>query len=445
MNITIKKKGITKTLFKYAFPSILSMWIFSLYTIVDGIFVGRGVGAEALAAVNLSMPFLNFSFAISIMISIGASTLISTCLGRGELKKSREYFTLSLCFLGLIGFIICSASFIFRYELANFLGARREMIPLVVEYLSTLLFFNTFYLIAYALEVLIKVEGKPMVAMFVVGIAAVTNIILDYFLVIVFPLGLRGAAIATGCAQVIQGIILVSFFLKKNSTLKFIRIKLSLKKLFRLIKIGIPDFITELSVGFILFAFNRVIFNSYGTDGLAVFSVIGYTNNLVLMTMLGLTQGMQPIISYLNGQEDFKRKKQLLFLTLKAACIIGIFSYVVVLFFSKSISSLFLNDLNLIRLTAEAKKIFSLSFIMVGINIVTSGFFTAIEHPKKASIISLARGVILILILLIILPYFFGKHSVWIVTTVSELFTLFISITLIKFYKNKKVITIPVL
>jgi len=444
MNMTIKKKGIGKTLFKYAFPSVLSMWIFSLYSIVDGMFVGKGVSSKALAAVNLSMPFLNLSFAISIMISIGASTLISSYLGRGKIKKSRDIFTTTIYFLGIIGVIICGISFIFRYELACFLGAEGEMVPLVVEYLGTILFFNTFYLIAYALEVLIKVEGKPMVAIYVVTIAAVTNIILDYLLVIVFPLGLRGAAIATGCAQIIQGIVLLSFFLRKNSTLKFVRVRLSLKKLFCLMKIGVPDSITEVSVGFIIFAFNKVTFKYYGSDGIAVFSVISYINNLVLMTMIGITQGMQPIISFLNGRKERKKNRKLLFLTLKTAFMAGIFFYIVIFFFSKYIISLFFNDPSLIKLAIEAKKIFSVSFIIVGINIVVSGFFTAVENPKKASIISLTRGVVFILILLTILPYSFGKHSIWIVTPISELLTLFISIGLLKFYKNKKNIQIPV-
>jgi len=441
MNKIIEKKGIGKTLFKYAFPSILSMWIFALYSIVDGIFVGKGVGSKALAAVNLSMPFLNFSFAISIMISIGASTLISSYLGKGKIQKSRDLFTSTICFLGIIGIIICGISFIFRYELASFLGAKKEMIPLVVEYLGTILIFNTFYLIAYALEILIKVEGKPMVAIYVVSIAAITNIILDYLLVIVFPLGLRGAAIATGGAQITQVIVLISFFLRKNSNLKFVRVKLSLKKLFCLMKIGVPDSITEISVGFIIFAFNRVIFKYYGSNGLAVFSVIGYINNLVLMTMIGLTQGMQPIISFLNGRKERSKNKKLLFLTLKIAFITGIFFYIVILFFSKYIVSLFFNDPILIKLALEAKKLFSISFIIVGINIVASGFFTAIESPKRASIISLTRGVIFIIILLAVLPYSFGKYSIWIVTPLSELLTLFISIRFLNFYKNKRIST----
>jgi len=442
INLSLKNRGVKVTLFRYAFPSVLSMWIFSFYSIVDGIFVGRGVGPEALAAVNLSMPFINFTFALSIMTSIGASTLISSSLGKNDIKSSRELFTHTLIFLGGLGVVICGLGIIFKYELAYFLGARGEMLPLVVEYLGTILFFNTFYLLSYALEVLIKVEGKPGVAMAVVAVAAVTNIILDYILVIVFPMGLRGAAIATGSAQLIQGIILLSFFMKKKSVLKFEKIKFRFKKLIPILKIGIPDSITEFSVGFTIFIFNKVLFKHYGLQGLTAFTIIGYINSFILMTMLGITQGMQPIVSFLNGQNNNRLKKKLFRTALKSVLIIGVTSAIFVYLSGRHIISLFISDRENIYFTLKALYLFSPAFIIGGMNIVTSGYFTALEDTRRAALLSLLRGIIFVPFFLLLLPLLVERWAIWPVAFISELLTLVVAIKLIKNknFEGKKMI-----
>jgi len=437
INTFIERKGEKNTLFRYAGLSIISMWIFSLYTMVDGMFVGRGVGPEALAAVNLSMPFISLTFALSIMTSIGASTVISMFLGQKKIIEARDTFTHTIIFLGCTGFLICITGILFRYDLAYLLGARGDMVPLVVEYLSTVLFFNTFYLIAYALEVLIRVEGKPTVALITVVIAALTNIFLDYLLVIVFPLGLKGAAIATGSAQLIQGIILLSFFLKKDSILKFTTLKFSVRRILNLIKIGIPDSITELSVGIVVFLFNRAILNYYGSIGLVAFGIISYINNFILMTMIGLTQGMQPIVSYLNSKGKHKKRDEIFYLTLKSALVIGLSFFLLTIIFKGTIVGFFTTDLETSDFTLNALIIFAPSFILGGINIVFSGFFTAMEKTKEAGIIALFRGVILIPLFLKYLPAILDKESIWGTALMSEFLTVFIATFLYISYREK--------
>lgn len=437
INKFIEKKGVKNALFRYAGLSIVSMWIFSLYTMVDGMFVGRGVGPEALAAVNLSMPFISLTFALSIMTSIGASTVISRLLGEKRILEARNIFTHTIAFLGGIGAIICVTGIIFRYDLAYLLGARGDMVPLVVEYLSTVLFFNTFYLVAYALEVLTRVEGKPTIALVTVIIAALTNIILDYLLVIVFPLGLRGAAIATGSAQLIQGIILLSFFLKKNSVLKFSAIKFSLKRVLNLVRIGVPDSVTELSVGVVVFLFNKTILAYYGDIGLTAFGIISYINNFILMTMIGLTQGMQPIVSFLNSRGEYKKRDSIFRLTFKSSLVMGVGSFLLTLVFKKVIIGFFTTDQETISFTLKALTLFAPAFIFGGINIVFSGFFTALERTREAGIIAVFRGLIFIPLLLALLPASFGREGIWVAALISELLTLFISAFLYSIYRKR--------
>lgn len=437
INKFIEKRGVRNTLFRYAGLSIVSMWIFSLYTMVDGMFVGRGVGPKALAAVNLSMPFINLTFALSIMTSIGASTVISRFLGEKRILEVRKTFTHTIVFLGGIGAVICTAGIVFRYELAHLLGARGDMVPMVVEYLSTVLFFNTFYLIAYALEVLMRVEGKPSIALVTVIIAALTNIILDYLLVIVFPMGLRGAAIATGSAQLIQGIILLSFFMRRNSVLRFSPIKFSFREVFNLVRIGVPDSITELSVGVVVFLFNRTILLSYGGIGLTAFGIIGYINNFILMTMIGLTQGMQPIISFLSSRKEYRKRNKVFYLTLRSALILGFGFFLLTLIFRETIIGFFTSDQEAFNFTLVPLTLFAPAFIFGGINIVFSGFFTALEKPREAGAIAIFRGPIFIPLLLILLPVFFNDGGIWITSLVSEILTLALSLLLYGIYRER--------
>ncbi len=434
INKFIERRGVKNTLFRYAGLSIVSMWIFSLYTMVDGMFVGRGVGPEALAAVNLSMPFINITFAFSIMTSIGASTVISRFLGEKKVLEARRVFTHTVIFLGGIGAVICTAGIVFRYDLAHLLGARGDMVPLVVEYLSTVLFFNTFYLIAYALEVLMRVEGKPTIALVTVIIAALTNIILDYLLVIVFPLGLRGAAIATGSAQLIQGIILLSFFMRKNSILRFSPIKFSPREVLNLVKIGVPDSITELSAGVVVFLFNRTILLSYGDIGLTAFGIIGYINNFILMTMIGLTQGMQPIVSFLSSQEEYRKRNSVFYLTLRSALIFGFGFFLLTLIFRERIIGFFTSNEEAFNFTLGPLTLFAPAFIFGGVNIVFSGFFTALERPREAGAIAVFRGPVFIPLLLTLLPLIFNERGIWMTSLVSELLTLTISLLLYGIY-----------
>ena len=433
--INLEQHSIGKTLFKYAIPSTMAVWIFAMYTMVDGMFVGKGVGPDALAAVNLSMPYIGIMFAISILVTIGAATIAGAKRGEGKHEEASRIFSSTIYSLLIFGAIACTLSYIFTEEIAIFLGARGELVPLVVEYLQTLLLFNTLYLVAYSMEVFVKVDGFPKRELMVICLAAIMNIVLDYLLVIELDMGLRGAAIATGCAQFTQAVMLFLHFagkLGKTGTLKFVRVWPKAREILRFVKIGGPDCITEMSSGIILLAFNNAILMYLGASELSAFSVIGYANNLILLTMIGLTQGMQPIVTFLRGRQDFQRIYKVAGLTLRAALVICVLSYLGVFFFGDTLASLFLNDANLIALSHQTMKVFCLAFIMMGINIVISGFFTALEQPYNAGILSLLRGGVLSIALLAILPVYAGVDGIWLVAPVSELLTAALGVFMLK-------------
>ena len=198
------KKNIIKKFFKYAIPSVISMWIFTIYTMVDGIFVAKGVGEEALAAINISMPLINMAFGLSILFAIGASTKVSFFKGKNDLESANKTFTLSSFIVFIIGLLFTVIALLNMDSLINILGSTLETKNYVKEYLSILVLFFPLYMTSYHFEVLIKADGYPNKAVITMVVGALVNIFLDYLFVLVFKWGIQGAAIATGLSQLMS-------------------------------------------------------------------------------------------------------------------------------------------------------------------------------------------------------------------------------------------------
>lgn len=430
--INVTEKSLTKQFFKYLIPSVSAMWFFSIYTMVDGIFVGRGVGPTALAAVNLSMPFINTIFAISLLFSVGASTLITFYLGEGKKKISDEIFSLNILILGALGLILSFVSLFFLDNIALFLGATEETFVYVKDYLSIIIVSSTFFMVAYSLEVLVKADGFPIYSIVFVTVAAFTNIILDYILVIHFNYGVKGAAIATGASQFLSCIGFLTHFLWGKSNLKFVKPNINFGYIRRIITIGFPESLTELSAGFITFIFNFMILRYIGDNGVAAFSVIMYVNNLVIMTMIAVNQAMQPLVSYYNGKKEVDKIQKLLGLSLKTAVLWSGFFFICSQVFTKRLVSFFIlpSNTEVFEISVFGLKAFSISFLFVGINIVLSGYFTALKSTKKATILSMLRGYIFITIAIFIMPNILGDVGIWSSTLVNEVLTLSVAVFL---------------
>ena len=423
------ERQLTKKFFKYSIPSVTAMWFFSIYTMVDGMFVGKGVGPFALAAVNLSMPFVNTIFAIGLLIAIGSSTLITFYFGQNKREKSNEVFTLNVIILSILGVTISFISLLFLDKIAIFLGATRETLTYVKDYLRIIIIFSTFFIVSYSLEVLVKADGFPIYSIIFVTLSALTNIVLDYILVIRFDYGIKGAAFATGLSQVISCVAFLIHFISGKSNLKFVKPKLDLKLIKNLFILGIPESLTELSVGFTTFIFNYFILRHIGPHGIAAFSVIMYLNNLVLMSMVGTNQGMQPLISFYNGKEDYKSIKRLLNLALKTSLAFGLLFFISSQLFTEQLVSLFIqaSSKESFQIALRGLRIFSFGFLICGFNIILSGYFTALKETKKATIISSLRGYILVFIMLFILPNIWKDIGIWIAPLFYEALTLIIA------------------
>lgn len=423
-NLSLKKQ-----FFKYLVPSVTAMWIFSLYTMIDGIFVSRGVGETALAAVNIAMPFVNFIFAISMLFSTGASTIISIYIGKNNIKKANEIFSFNLFCMLTISLLITLLCLLNIDRISLFLGATENTFYLVKDYLKIIISFNGFFIISYCLEVLTKADGYPYLAIVGMIISALTNIILDFLFVIVLDFGIKGAAYATIISQGVSFIFFLSHFMSKKSKLTLTKFEFKVKYLKRILSIGFPDAITELTSGIVILLFNQTILIYIGESGIVTYSIICYVGTLVIMTMIAITQGMQPLCSYYYGKEEFKTIKKLIKMGLKAVSISSIAIFIICIVFAKEIVYIFIKDSSspLFTYSISAFRLFSSSFLVLGFNVLVSGYFASIEEAFKATIISISRGLIFISLALFSLSFYFGDTGIWIATLISELICLLLS------------------
>ncbi|WP_125153479.1 MATE family efflux transporter [Clostridium rectalis] len=435
MNSNAIKNDMKKKFVKYLIPSVTAMWVYSLYTMVDGIFVSWGVGTTAIAAVNIAMPFVNFIFAISVFFATGASTLVAIALGKRESKKANEIFTINFIAMVVVAAVIAILTLFYLDKIAIFLGANNSTLGYVKQYLKIIVIFNGFFITSYCLEVFTKTDGFPYLAIVGVVSSAIVNVVLDYLFVIKFNWGIQGAAYATGISQVVATLIYIVHFNKKKSKLKFVKCKFEFSVIKEVLSIGLPDSLTEFSTGVVIYIFNQTILLNIGDKGIITYTIISYINLLVLMTMIGITQGMQPLCSFYYGREDKESIKSLFNMSAKTIAYISVLIFTIVNVFAPNIVQVFMDkaaNAELFKYSIKALRIFSLSFIIVGYNILISGYFAAIAKPKYATIISIGRGFFIITLTLFIMTSVIGETGIWLATAVSEGISVIVSVYIFK-------------
>lgn len=428
------EKTVFKTILRYAIPSVVSMWIFTLYTMVDGIFIGKYVGALGLAGVNITMPLINLTFAIGIMIAIGSSTMIAIHYGEGNWTAGNKIFTTAVCSLLSCGILISILITIFMEPVINFLGGGGNLYPYVKDYLSVIILFCVCYMTGYALEIYIKVDGNPVYPTLCVITGGVVNILLDYIFVVIFHWGIKGAAFATGLSQVTTTSLLFYYIFFRTKRIKFIKIKYSLLNLLKIMKVGFAEFLAEVSTGISIFVFNLVILKNLGEKGVSAFGIIGYISSFITMTMIGFNQGVQPILSFNLGAKEHKKIFEIIKNSFFILGVLGVFFYTLINIFSANIVSIFLNDIEDINLTKKALTTYSFAYLICGFNIFSAGYFTAVDMVKISTIITMLRGILLLVLFIHILPIFLGTTGIWITMFVTEGITLIFSYIFMKKY-----------
>lgn len=431
---------LLKRFFRFVLPSIVSMWIFSLYTIVDGIFVAHAAGDHALAAVNLSMPFTSLVFTLGILLAAGTSTVISISLGQGELERARNYFNQNLVVTVGVSLMVTVLTLLFLEPIANLLGATQATLLYVKEYVGTIALFAAFFTVSYNLEVQVKANSAPYVSAIGVLSCAVMNVLLDYVFVLRFGWGVWGAALATGLAQVISTAVFLLYFLTHREGLRLGRFRPEMGVYRRILPLGVADASSELSNGLVVILFNRVILAVLGEDALVTYTIISYVNTLVLMTMIGISQGVQPLASFHLGAGEKPVCHRILAYGVGMVALCSTISLAVAEWGAPFLVGLFLKEGSpLVKDSVAALRSYGWAFLVLGFNVLFAGFFTAVERPAWSMTISLGRSLVLMAGSLMLLAALFGGAGIWASALVSELLCLCLTLTFVLRYWREEI------
>lgn len=425
-----KQQSLRKQFFRFSTATVASLMVFSLYSIVDGLFVARGVGEYAMSAVNLSVPFINLLFSIAVIFAVGTSTIIAYLLGQKNAQSANKLFSQNLVTLAVIGITISILVLVFTKPFALLLGADELTLEYTIHYLQGLAPFAVCFMISYNLEVLVKTDGRPRLALITVCVGCVTNCLLDYLAIFHWDMGIWGAAAATGVSQLLTCVIYMTHFFGKYTTFHPVRFRMDWKIYRRLLPIGISDGLTELCNGLMIFLFNHTILRCIGTDGLVAYTIIAYANTLVINITMGISQGSQPLISFQNGRGDSAAIGKLLGYGLRTMCGVAAVCFTALFLAAPALIGMFLPEAEpqMLAFSTDAFRRYSLCYLPVGFNIYIAGFLTAMERPVPAVAISTGRGLILQGSILLLLAAVFGGSSIWFAPLISELLCLGLSI-----------------
>lgn len=404
--------------------------VFSLYSIVDGLFVARGLGEYAMSAVNLATPYVSGMFSIAVLFAVGSSTVISIYLAQGKRDEANRLFSQNLLVLLLIGLSITALVCLFPTPFARLLGARDVTLPYVRDYLLGIAPFAPCFIISYNLEILIKADGAPRVALLSVFCGCMSNCLLDYLAIFVWGFGIWSAAVATGLSQLLTCVIYFIHFFGKHTTFHPVHFKMDWRIYRRLLPLGVADGVTELCNGLMIFLFNRTILRCIGQSGLVSYTIIAYANTLVINLMMGITQGSQPLLSYQYGKEDRQSCRTLLRYGMITAISAGALCTALFFLFSPQLVQAFLggSDPVLNTATVLAFRRYCPTYLLLGFNVLIGGFLTAVERPRGAITISVGRGLVLQGSCLLLLAAVWGGSAIWFASLISESICLIFSI-----------------
>jgi len=412
----ILNENLRPLLFKFSIPSITGMVIIALYNFVDTLFVGRAVGPDAIAGLTIVLPVIIFIVAIGLLTGVGAASMASRSLGKGDKVTAIIAGGNSFILNTIFNIVTIIPIYLFSEEILRFLGASIEVLPYARDYLEVMLLGFLFLSFSINGSSLIRAEGKPRASMYEMILGAVSNIILDYFFVIVFGWGVKGAAIATVISHIISTIYFVAFFMSSKSIFKIklnmFRINKSISR--EILSLGVSSFLMQMvgSVAFLLFI--RIV-RQYGGDVYVTITGIGIRIiDLVFMPILGISQGFAPIVGFNYGAKFYSRVKKVLGEAFIWTTIIAAIGFVIMVIFPESLIRIFTSDINVIEKGTGPLRIIAILAPLWSVPILGSTFFQAIGKARPALFITLSRDLFFFIPAVLILPLFFNLTGVWV-------------------------------
>ena len=427
MSHSINQEITPAGLLKFAAPSIVMMIFMSLYTIVDGIFVSRFLGSNALSSVNIVYPVINVAIALSTMLGTGGSAIISKYLGEGKKERAREALTQFVVLALLLSVALHIFSEVFLTPVCRFLGASDVLLADCRLYLGTAMLFVPACMLQAVFQSFLVTAGRPGFGLLLMIGAGICNIILDYVLIVPCQMGIAGAALATGIGQCIPAVCGLCFFLFTKQELRFCRFRVSVKEILNACYNGSSEMVSQLSNAVITFLFNIVMMSLAGEHGVAAITILLYGQFLFNAFYLGFSIGISPIIGFQYGAGNRGKLRKIYRISFLSVAASSVMIVAAAICFSPVIVSIFTKNQRTWELASVGFRMFAVNFLFSGINITSSGFFTALSNGKVSALISFSRTLLFIVGSLLILPRILGITGAWIAIPVAEFLTLLIS------------------
>ena len=437
MENSLGKKITFFSLIRLTLPTIIMMMFFSLYTIIDGIFISRFVGSNALSATNIIYPAVNILLGIGTMFATGGSAIIAKLMGEKRDEEAREGFSLLIITLTIIGIIIACAGLTFIKPLIYALGCTDILYDYAKEYLSIMLMFAPVIILKMFFDYFFVTAGKAKLGLISSVLGGITNIVLDYVFIAVLNMGVAGAAYATCIGYILPSLIGAVYFTNKKHHMHFVKPKFNFKLILNSSTNGFSEMVTQISSAVTTYLYNIAMLKFLGEDGVAAITIVLYAQFLLVSAYLGFTSGISPRISYNYGKKDKCQLRSII----KNSCIfIGILA--IATFISAKLGADIIvtmfagKDNNLYYITLQGFNLFIIMFLMCGFNIFTSGMFTAFSNGKISAFLSFLRTFVFFVIGIIILPSLIGVDGVWLVVPCAEALSFVISVIYILKYRK---------
>lgn len=418
----LEEEKISKLLLEFSVPAIVGMLVSALYNVVDRIFIGNSAGPLGLAGITIGFPIMIIQMAFGALIGLGATSLVSIRLGQKKNEEAELIIGNAVVMLGIITVSITILSLAFLDPLLRIFGASNEVLPYARDYMRIILGGTIFGGFSFGMNNFIRAEGKPAIAMITMIIGVILNICLAPLFIFVFGWGMKGAALATVISQAVSATWIVSHFILGKSMLKIrtknLRLKSDIVK--GVLAIGMAPFAMQVAQC-VLTAIINIRLGTFGGDvAISGMGVVNSLMTLIVMPIIGINQGSQPIMGYNYGAENYERVKKVLKYASLAATSISVLGFLATRLFPTQLISLFSKDTELIAFGSHALSVFLIMLPLIGFQIVGAGYFQAVGKPKQSMILSLSRQVIILIPALIILPMFFQMQGILVSGPLSD-------------------------
>ena len=439
MRIQLSDHFTYKRLLRFVISPILMMICTSLYSIVDGFFVSNYVGKTPFAAVNLIMPVCMGLGTVGTMIGTGGSAIVSQALGEGKRQQANRYFSMLVYFAIILSIVLSVIGLAFARPIAGMLGAENELLENCVVYSRILFITLTAFILQNIFQSFFITAEKPSLSLKISIIAGVTNVVLDFLFIVIFHWGIASAAMATGIGQIVGGFIPIIYFARKNdSLLQLTKAKVERKILGKAFINGSSEMITNLSTSLVNILYNFQLMKLAGENGVAAYGIIMYVNFIFMAIFFGYSIGSAPIIGYHYGAANHDELKNLFRKSVLLMGGAGIVLTLLAEILTNPLVNIFASyDKELFDLTCHGFRLYALAFIVMGINVWGSSFFTALGNGLISAAISFLRTLVFQISVVLILPLFLGIDGIWLAIVAAEFLALIVTVICFITQKNR--------